>query len=117
MPTDWQENKPEYVRRMSDDGGGGLASLPEVEDNLVASFEEVVLVVDDPADLPATASIRPAGSFSDAESLKEYLDSGGLLVVDASGNTEPIGFVWCLMMFDEVLQQDVWQVYIDDNTN
>lgn len=117
MPTDWLENKPEYVRRMADDGGGGLADLPEVEANLAASFEELALVVDDPADLPATTTIRPAGSFSDADSLKEYLDKGGLLVVDSSGNTEPIGFVWLLQMYDEVLEQDVWQVYIDEDTN
>lgn len=116
MATDWHENKPEYVRRMSDDGIGGLATPSEVEDAIDASFVELGEVVTDPGEIPGTASVRPSGSFSDAESAKEYLDRGGLLVVDSAGNVEPIGFVWLLKEFDQVLQQDIWTVYIDEDT-
>ncbi len=117
MPTEWHENKPEYTRRMSDDGLGGLADLTEVEQAISDSFDElgnVGLVI---GDIPSTASIRPSGSFSDAESAKEYLDRGGLLVVDSAGNVEPIGFVWFLSEYDEVLEQQIWTVYIDDDTS
>ncbi len=117
MPTDWWENKPEYTRRMSDDGAGDLASLPQVESAISGSFDELGQVVTDTGDLPGTATVRPSGSFSDAESAKEYLDRGGLLVVDSDGDVEPIGFVWFLKEFDEVLQQDVWTVYIDEDTS
>ncbi len=116
MPTEWDETKPEYIRRMADDGLGGLASLPAIEGSVSDSFDELGNVVSDPGDLPGTATVRPSGSFSDAESAKEYLDRGGLLVVDSAGNVEPIGFVWFLTEFDEVLQMDIWTVYIDEDT-
>lgn len=117
MSTEWHETKPEYTQRMSDDGLGGLASLTEVEQAIADSFDELGNVATLIGDIPSTASIRPAGSFSDGESAKEYLDRGGLLVVDNMGNVEPIGFVWFLQEFDLVLEQYVWTVYIDDDTN
>lgn len=116
MPTDWFENKPEYIRRVSDDGAGGLGTPAQVEGAIDASFAELGEVATTVGDIPSTATVRPSGSFSDAESCKEYLDRGGLLVVDGAGDVEPIGFVWLLKEFDEVLQQDVWTVYIDDDT-
>ncbi len=116
MTTDWHETKPEYVRRMSDDGVGDLATPAQVEAAILASFTELGEIATIPGDLPGTTTIRPSGSFSDAESAKEYLDRGGLLVVDDSGNVEPIGFVWFLQEFDDVLQQVVWTVYIDEDT-
>lgn len=116
MPTEWHENKPEYIRRMSDDGLGGLASLPDVEQSVSDSFEELAQVVTDVSELPGTASIRPSGSFTDAESAKEYLDRGGLLAVDSLGNVEPIGFVYLLKEYDEVLEMYTWTVWIDDDT-
>lgn len=117
MPTQWHEPKPEYTRRMADDGEGGLAPLPEVVQAIADSFTELGQVVTDVEDLPLTATIRPAGAFSDAESAKEYLDRGGLLVVDDEKNVEPIGFVWFLQEWDPVLEQYVWTVYIDENTD
>ncbi len=116
MSTEWHENKPEYTRRMSDDGLGGLATPTEVEQAIIDSFDELGQVVTIPGDLPGTTTIRPSGSFSDAESAKEYLDRGGLLVVDDAGNVEPIGFVYFLMEFDEVLQEYIWTVWIDEDT-
>ncbi len=116
MPTEWDETRPEYTRRMSDDGLGGLASLPDVEQAISDSFDELGQVVTTTGDLPGTTTVRPSGSFSDAEDAKEYLDRGGLLVVDDAGNVEPIGFVWLLKEFDEVLQQYIWTVWIDEDT-
>lgn len=116
MPTEWHEPRPEYTRRMSDDGLGGLAPLSQVEQQIADSFTELGQVVTDTEDLPVSATIRPSGAFSDAESAKEYLDRGGLLVVDEEGNTEPIGFVWFLQEWDEALEQYVWMVYIDEDT-
>lgn len=116
MPTEWHETKPEYIRRIADDGTGGLADLPEVQQAISDSFDELGQVVDIVGDLPGTATIRPSGSFSDAEDAKEYLDRGGLLAVDSSGNVEPIGFVWLLREYDEVLEQIIWTVYIDEDT-
>lgn len=116
MPTEWHETKPEYTRRMADDGLGGLASLPDVEQAISDSFEELGQVVTIPGDLPGTATIRPSGAFSDAEDAKEYLDRGGLLVVDSLGDVEPIGFVYLLKEFDETLEMYIWTVWIDEDT-
>lgn len=111
------ESKAEYIRRMADDGAGDLADLGEVETNIATSFSDVANVVTDPGDLPVTTSIRPNGSFTDAQSMREYLEQGGLVVTDGAGNLEPIGFVWALQEFDDILYQEVWTVYIDEDTN
>lgn len=117
MSTPDFETRPEYIRRMADDGGGGLADPSGVEGNISSSFEDLANVVTDVADLPNTTTIRPNGAFADASALHEYLDRGGLVVTDGFGNTEPIGFVWLVKAFDDILQQDIWQVYIDEETN
>lgn len=116
MATEWHETKSEYTRRMSDDGLGDLADQAQVDQSISDSFDELGSVATVVGDIPSTASIRPSGSFTDAESAKEYLDRGGLLVVDGSGDVEPIGFVWFLKEFDEVLEQYTWTVFIDDDT-
>lgn len=117
MPTPDFESKAEYIRRMADDGLGGLDTLPGVKANISTSFEDLATVVTLSGDLPVTTTIRPNGSFSDAASLHEYLETGGLVVTDGGGFTEPIGFVWLLKEFDDILEQYVWTVYIDENTN
>lgn len=117
MSTPVPENKPEYIRRMADDGSGNLASQAQVDSNVDASFAELAQVVTDTGDLPVTTSIRPNGSFSDAESLHQYLETGGLIVTDVAGDAEPIGFVWLLKEWDPILLQYMWTVYIDSQTN
>jgi hypothetical protein len=111
------ESKAEYIRRMADDGTGALEDVPGIEANISASVEDVAQVVTDVADLPNTTTIRLNGTFSDASDLHEYLEAGGLVVTDGSGNTEPIGFVWVLEEFDDILYQTMYQVYIDEDTN
>ncbi len=116
MTTPTPESKGEYIRRMADDGSGNLASQALVDTNISDSFEELATVVTDIGDLPTTTSIRPNGTFTDAESCQQYLETGGLIVTDAAENVEPIGFVWLLKEFDDILNQDIWTVYIDQDT-
>ncbi len=116
MTTPTPESKSEYMRRMADGGLGTLASQAQVDTNIDASFNDIVIVVDDPGDLPTSTTIRPNGSFSDAASMHEYLETGGLVVTDNLLNAEPIGFVWALKEFDEILEQLIWTVYIDQDT-
>lgn len=117
MPTPDFESKAEYIRRMADDGLGGLASQPEVETNISASFDQLGTVVSSASLVPGTATIRPAGSFTDADSLQVYLEDGGLVVTDGAGNVEPIGFVWIVEEFDDILYEMTYQVYIDEDTS
>jgi len=116
MTTPSPENKAEYIRRMADDGSGGLASPAQVDTNIDASFAELAAVVTDVGDLPTSTSIRPNGTFTDAESCHQYLEIGGLVVTDSAGNVEPIGFVWLLKEWDIILLSYVWTVYIDQET-
>ncbi len=116
MTTPVPETMTEYIRRMANDGGGGLATPSEILDNVDASFAELATVVTDPENLPETSTIRPAGSFTDANSLHQYLENGGLVVTDAAGDASPIGFVWLLKVYDDILNEFIWQVYIDENT-
>jgi len=101
---------------MADDGTGNLASQSLVDSNIDASFAELATVVTDPDDLPVTTSIRPNGTFTDAESCQQYLETGGLIVTDDAENVEPIGFVWLFKEWDDILEQYVWTVYIDSET-
>lgn len=117
MSTPISETKSEYDLRMADDGFGGLASEEEIQDNITSSLDDIVNVVTDSGDLPVTTTIRPNGFFTDANDLKEYLQNGGLLATNESGDAEPLSFVWVVWEFDDVLQQDVALVYIDSDTN
>lgn len=116
MSTPDFESKAEYIRRMADDGLGDLASQSEVEANISASFAQLGTVVSDESLVPVSATIRPAGSFTDADSLHRYLEDGGLVVTDGAGNVEPIGFVWIVESFDDILFEITYQVYIDEDT-
>ncbi len=111
------ETSPEYIRRMADDGAGNLADLPTVEGNLSASFDDLGTVVTSPASLPVTTSIRPNGVFANADDMREYLDSGGLIAYDTDTTSIPFSWVYILEEFDELLQEPLWTVYIDSNTN
>lgn len=117
MATPISESKSEYDLRMADDGFGGLATEEEIQDNITSSLADIANVVDDPEDLPSETSIRPNGFFTDANDLKEYLQNGGLLATDELGDAEPLSFVWIVWSFDDVLQSDVAQVYIQKDTD
>lgn len=115
--TDSFETSAEYMRRMADDGSGNLADLPTVEASLSASFGDLGTVVTDEAFLPGTTSIRPNGVFTNADDLREYLDQGGLIAYGSDGKSIPFSWVYILEQFDDVLQENVWQVHIDSDTN
>lgn len=110
------ESQAEEIRRLADDGLGGLASIPEIEASLQTEFSNMSIVITDPGDIPADASIRPNGAFADPYDLKEYLDEGGLLTYDQFGNAIPFPWVYSLAEWDEYLQTYVWQVYIRETS-
>lgn len=101
---------------MADDGAGGLADPSAVAANVSASFEDLATVVTDIGDLPTSTTIRMSGVFSDASDLHEYLEAGGLIATDEDGYAEPLGFVWLLQHYDDILEQEMWTVWIDQDT-
>jgi len=102
---------------MSDDGGGGLASPSEVEQAIAASMANIGIVITSELDIPPEATVRPSGVFTDEVDARIYLEEGGLVVTDDLGNNSPIGFVYLLEQFDEILWEMTWTVYVDENTN
>lgn len=116
MTTPSDEERPEYIHRVSDDGAGGLEDTAGIADNIAATFTDLGTIYTDTGDIPSSASIRAAGAFTDAYAARQYLEGGGLSATDNDGNVVPIGFVYFFQYFDEVLEEDVYEVYIDDDT-
>lgn len=115
--TDPFETKAEYVRRMADEGGL-LASQAEVEANILESFEQMGTVFTSSGSIPSTASVRIAGTFTDANDCYRYLEQGGLVAAENDGvDVIPIGFVYLLEKYDEILMEMTYSVYIDEDTN
>ncbi len=115
MTTPPDETRPEYRHRMSDDGGGGLEDVPGTEANIETSFLDLGTLYTSPASIPSTATVRPAGTFTDARDAREYLEIGGL-VGGSGGSVIPLGFVYFLQEFDEYLWENTYTVYIDENS-
>ena len=113
--SDPHETTPEYEHRMADDGVGGLDSVPNIGDHISASFEELGNVVTDIVDLPDDAHIRPAGSFASADAAMSYLEQGGM-VSTIGGVISPMPWVYFYKYFDDVLWEDIYQVYIRDES-
>lgn len=109
------EEKSEYIRRMADDGLGDLASDAEIQDNITLDLESLGVVTTDPDDIPPSAGIRASGLFTDSQDALEYLELGGL-VSTVNGQNVPLGFVHFLSYYDDDLQADVYQVYIDEDS-
>lgn len=110
------ETISEHIQRMADDGAGGLRSPSEIEAAMEAEFASLGTIISDPMNLPGDASIRASGAFTDAQDAQGYLERGGLAVVSDAGDNIPIPFVYFLLLFDEVLQEPVYQVYIRDTS-
>jgi len=111
------ETTPEWVRRTADDGTGELDSVSGIEADIAAQFEIIGTVVTDEVDLPVDANIRLNGSFASPEDAIKYLEGGGLIAYDTDGSPIPLPWVYFLKTFNDILQEDVWQVYIRDDSD
>ncbi len=109
------EEKSEYIRRMADDGAGNLASDSQIQDNISEAMALLGNVTTDPDDIPVGASIRASGLFTDSADALEYLELGGL-VATSGGDNIPLPFVHFLYYYDDDLQEEVYQIYISDES-
>ena len=110
------EKSPEWIRRTADDGTGELDSVSGIEADIASQFEIIGTVVTDEIDLPVDANIRLNGSFTSPEDAIKYLEGGGLIAYDTDGSPIPLPWVYFLKTFNDILQEDVWQVYIRDDS-
>lgn len=112
-----EETQAGHTGRMADDGMGQVDSEANIAANIASEFGTLGTVVTDESSLPMDASFRPAGRFTDAHDAETYLESGGLVLRDAFGNTIPFPWVYWLRVFDEILEEDTYQVYIRDDSD
>lgn len=111
------ESQSEHTARMADDGTGQVADDATIQSHIDDAFGTLGMVVADVGDIPDSASLRPAGRFTDAHDAEEYLERGGLVLRDENGDTFPFPWVYFFRYFDDVLQEDVYEVWLDDDTN
>jgi hypothetical protein len=109
------ETRAEHIRRLADDGAGGLKDLSEIEQALEDEFANFGQIATDPATLPPDAGIRPSGYFTDPQDLQEYLETGGL-VSTVNGENVPLSWVWLLQEYDDTLDEITYQVYIEEDS-
>ncbi len=86
-----------------------------MQDNITLDLESLGVVTTDIGDIPGSASIRASGLFVDSHDALEYLELGGL-VSTVGGENVPLGFVHFLAYYDDDLQADVYQVYIEEDS-
>lgn len=111
-----EETTPEHINRMADDGAGNLEPPSAIETALEAEFAELGTVLTTSDDVPVSASVRPAGAFTDSQDALGYLERGGLAVVTETGEHLPTSWVYFVREWDEILFEYVYQVYIDDSS-
>ena len=115
--TEEFEKSPEWIRRTADDGTGNLDDVSGIEADVAAQFQIIGTVVTDEVDLPVDAHIRLNGSFFHPDDARKYLESGGLIAYDTNGEPIPLPWVYFLKTFNDILQEEVWQVYIRDDSD
>ena len=71
----------------------------------------------DETTLPPGASYRPNGSFYNLFDLADYLQRGGLLILDASGNPQPHPIVHIVRLLDPDTNEVEYETYIDEDTD
>jgi hypothetical protein len=113
--TDISENEAERIRRLADDGSGGLADVSQIASSVESEFARYGQVITDLADLPADANIRARGYFVDPGDLLEYLERGGM-VSTQNGQYVPVSWVYLYKTWNEGLQEYTYQVYIRDTS-
>jgi len=112
-----EESQSEHIGRMADDGTGQVADDATIQQNVRDAFSTLGTVFDDVGDIPLTASFRAKGRFTDAHDAETYLELGGLVIRDENGDTVPIGWIYFNHYFDEILEEEVYEVWVDDDTN
>lgn len=116
MTLNWGDSFEETEEILWEAPGGGKATLAEYQSNVADAFAQMGSIYTDTGDIPSTATVRESGVFTNPYDAMKYLESGGLVASDSSGEVVPIGFVYLYEYYDELLQQTVYKVYIDEET-
>ena len=89
------------------------AEITDIVDGVVATLGTLHF---DPSTLPATATSRPRGGFSDPNDLIHYLEGGGLLAHAEDGSFLPLPIVHVLKTTRGGSPDIIYEVWIDDET-
>ena len=101
-------------------GGGGTGdpaqNVPDIQVSVESFLSQIGTLHADLSDVPASASIRPNGVFSDPNDLMAYLDGGALLFLDEDLNPFPNPIVHIVREFDPDDDSEIYRVYVDENS-
>jgi hypothetical protein len=93
-----------------------ILTQPEIEaivDGVVATFGNFHT---DPSELPASATSRPRGIFSDPNDLLNYLADGGLVGFDEFDQPLPLPIVHILKTIADDSTNIEYEVWIDEES-
>lgn len=110
---DWMDWASGITGAQEDDPLLSREEIETIVDNVVATFGQFHT---DPSTIPGTATSRPRGSFDSPNDLRSYLDKGGLLAYDGSGQPIPMPIVHILKITISGRANPIYEVWIDDNS-
>lgn len=117
MPRNQFDDIGEWASGVAGNYEGELVlSQAEIEDIVDGVIGLMGNLVEDPAEIPSTASVRGRGNFMLPEDLYNYLESGGLVSRDANGVIIAMGIVHILKVKPDGEKAATYRVYIDDET-
>lgn len=96
--------------------GDPLLSATEIEAIVDGVVGQMGQLTDDPGEIPTTATARPRGAFDSPNDLQAYLERGGLVSVDDSGNIIPNPIVNILKQTIPGRANPIYEVWINDDT-
>lgn len=113
--TDQFENFQSWV---TGGAGEGEPALPvdDIQQAMEDDLSALGTLHTDLSNMPETATERPNGTFFDYDDLRQYLDDGGLLLLDGDGLPIPNPIVHIYRFYDEDYDVERYEVYIDEDT-
>lgn len=96
--------------------GDLLLTKAEIEEIVDGVMGRLGAFHTDPAEIPTTATARPRGSFADPHDLRKYLEDGGLLGFDETGEFVPSPIVHILKLGIGPNGLVIYEVWIDDQS-
>lgn len=113
-------NQYDDIQEWATEGGGEgdpASSASEIQTYVESDFANLGTLHDDDTTLPGTATGRPNGIFADYHDVLDYLESGGLVILDPdTGDPIPNPIVHIVKRESEYHDWIDYEVWIDEES-